>query len=141
MKCYRHRTADAVGLCKVCCKGLCRLCGIDLGHSFTCRGQCAAEADRYEREFKPRLMAMNEQNARIGQEAAALLRNAAVRSGGKLFVPALLLLTGAPLLVAGIVRGERFAMFGYLGGVFVVMGLIHLYVNWRVAKFDRSANL
>jgi hypothetical protein len=140
MKCFRHRM-DAVGFCKVCGKGLCRRCGIDLGHSFTCRGACAAEAEHYEREVKPKLIAQNEQTSRIGQEAEGLLRNAAVRSGGRLFVPALLLLVGVPLLVTGITRGARFAMLGYLGGVFAVMGLIYLYINWRVAKFDRGANV
>jgi hypothetical protein len=139
MKCFRHPGFDAVGFCKVCCKGLCRRCGVDSGHSFTCRGRCAAEAERYEREVRPKLAAMNEQHSRVGQEAEALLRNAAVRSGGKLFIPALFLLVGAPLLFEGVTRGERFAMFAYLGGVFVVMGLIYLYINLRVAKFDRSA--
>ena len=135
MKCFRHR-AEAVGFCKVCGKGLCRRCGVDLGHSFTCRGACAAEAEHYERVVKPRFLAMNEQNSRLGQEAEALLRSAAVRSGGKLFVPALLLLAGVPLFIAGITRGAQFSMFGYLGGVFVVMGLIYLYVNRRVAKLN-----
>jgi hypothetical protein len=79
---------------------------------------------------------MNEQNSRLGQEAEALLRSAAARSGGKLFVPALLLLAGVPLFIAGITRGAQFSMFGYLGGVFVVMGLIYLYVNRRVAKLN-----
>jgi hypothetical protein len=139
MKCFRHRV-DAVGFCKVCGKGLCRRCGVDLRHSFTCRGACAAEAEHYEREVKPKLISDHEQNSRITREAEALLKNAAVRSGGKLFVPALLLLAGVPFLIAGITRAG-FAMFGYLGGVFVVMGLIYLYINWRVAKFDRSASV
>jgi hypothetical protein len=139
MKCFRHR-ADAVGFCKACGKGLCRRCGVDLRHSFTCRGECAAEAERYEREVKPKLLADHEQSSRIAQEAEALLKNAVVRSGGRWFVPALLLFSGVPLLVAGIARGERFAMLGYLGGVLVVMGLIHLYMTWRVAKFDRRAS-
>lgn len=36
----------------------------------------------------------------------------------------------------GVTRGEKSAMLGYLGGVFVVMGLIYLYINLRVAEFN-----
>lgn len=139
MKCFRHRV-DAVGFCKVCGKGLCRRCGVDLRHSFTCRGACAAEAEHYEREIKPRLISDHEQNSRIAREAEDLLKSAAARSGGRLFIPALLLLAGLPLLVTGIMRGARFAMLGYLGGVFVVMGLSYLYINWKVAKVARGAS-
>jgi hypothetical protein len=139
MKCFRHRV-DAVGFCKVCGKGLCRRCGANLRHSFTCRGECAAEAQHYEREVKPKLISDHEQNSRIAREAEALINNAAVRSGGKLFIPALLLLSGVPLLVAAVRRGADFAMLGFLGALFVVMGLVHLYLNWRVAKLNRRAS-
>jgi len=134
MKCFRHRAIDAVGFCKVCCKGLCRRCGTDLGHSFTCRGHCAAEAERLEKEWKVKLAKLDEQAAQVEHweaRAETLLRRASVRAGGRLFVPALLLLTGVPFLALGISRAEMFA--ATLGGGFVVMAIVYFWINARAA--------
>lgn len=46
MKCFRHSAVDAVGTCKVCCKGLCPECAADLGHSLACKGACETAADQ-----------------------------------------------------------------------------------------------
>lgn len=37
MLCFSHPDIAAVGVCKVCYKGLCRDCAADLGHSLACR--------------------------------------------------------------------------------------------------------
>lgn len=44
MKCFTHRSDDAVGVCKTCQKGLCEKCAVDLGHALVCRGACETEA-------------------------------------------------------------------------------------------------
>jgi hypothetical protein len=44
MKCFTHRSVDAIGLCKNCQKGLCEACALDLGHALACRGACQTEA-------------------------------------------------------------------------------------------------
>jgi len=43
MKCFAHRTADAVGICRACQKGLCAGCAVDHGHALSCRGACESE--------------------------------------------------------------------------------------------------
>lgn len=44
MKCFTHRSDDAIGLGKTCQKGLCDKCAVDLGHALVCRGACETEA-------------------------------------------------------------------------------------------------
>lgn len=44
MKCFTHRSVDAVGLCKICQKGVCESCAVDLGYALACRGACETEA-------------------------------------------------------------------------------------------------
>jgi len=43
MKCFNHTTADAIGICKHCSKGLCIECAVDLGYGITHRGNCETE--------------------------------------------------------------------------------------------------
>lgn len=44
MKCYNHPTADAVGVCKVCQKGICRECAIEHEIGIVCQGNCYQRA-------------------------------------------------------------------------------------------------
>ena len=39
MRCFNHPELDAVGICKVCQKGLCEACSVDLEHSLACKGK------------------------------------------------------------------------------------------------------
>lgn len=39
MKCFHHPGLEAVGICKVCGKGLCIGCAADLGHALACKGE------------------------------------------------------------------------------------------------------
>jgi hypothetical protein len=43
MKCYTHRSADAVGTCKACCKGVCEACAFDSGNGLACKENCVEE--------------------------------------------------------------------------------------------------
>jgi len=38
MRCFNHREAEAVGVCKHCQKALCYACANDLGFGLACRG-------------------------------------------------------------------------------------------------------
>jgi hypothetical protein len=40
VKCFSHSTANAVGVCKHCNKGLCRECAVEAAGSLSCRGPC-----------------------------------------------------------------------------------------------------
>lgn len=44
MKCFNHSNADAVGVCKVCSKGICTDCLTDTGSGITCKTMCEEEA-------------------------------------------------------------------------------------------------
>ena len=45
MQCFNHSDRNAVGLCKVCSKGLCHDCVTDLGHGLACKDKHEAEAE------------------------------------------------------------------------------------------------
>jgi hypothetical protein len=44
LKCFHHPTDDAVGLCKACGKGVCRVCAVDLGEGLACADSCEVAA-------------------------------------------------------------------------------------------------
>jgi hypothetical protein len=44
VKCFHHPTDDAVGLCKACGKGVCRVCAVDLGEGLACADSCEVAA-------------------------------------------------------------------------------------------------
>ena len=41
MKCYNHHSADAVGVCKNCSRGICPDCITDTGYGVACSNSCA----------------------------------------------------------------------------------------------------
>ena len=43
MKCFNHRTTDAIGTCKNCTKGICPECCVDTGNGIACKGPCESE--------------------------------------------------------------------------------------------------
>jgi hypothetical protein len=43
MRCFYHRDLDAVATCKNCGRGLCDVCGVDVGNGLACRERCEAE--------------------------------------------------------------------------------------------------
>jgi hypothetical protein len=44
VKCFYHHDRDAVGFCKVCCKGLCPECAADIVEGLVCRNRCEDQA-------------------------------------------------------------------------------------------------
>jgi hypothetical protein len=43
MKCYIHKTTDALGTCKSCSKGVCEECAFDTGNGLACKNSCVEE--------------------------------------------------------------------------------------------------
>lgn len=43
MKCFYHNSADAVGICKNCNKGVCVECAFDMTNGLACRNSCESE--------------------------------------------------------------------------------------------------
>ena len=40
MNCFEHDKTEAVGVCKICKKGICRDCAADSGIGIACKGKC-----------------------------------------------------------------------------------------------------
>jgi hypothetical protein len=40
MRCYNHKSSDAIGICKHCQKGLCKRCAVNTGGGLACKGIC-----------------------------------------------------------------------------------------------------
>ena len=45
MKCFNHRDADAIGICKACQKALCAECANDLDHGLACKDKHETEVE------------------------------------------------------------------------------------------------
>ncbi len=46
MQCFTHQDRHAIGICRVCGKGLCTDCAADLGHSLACKNRHEAQAEQ-----------------------------------------------------------------------------------------------
>ena len=44
MRCFYHQDKEAVGTCKLCGKGVCPECAVDLTKGLACRGRCETDA-------------------------------------------------------------------------------------------------
>jgi hypothetical protein len=45
MKCFVHQSADAVGLCRNCSRGVCAECAADRPSGVACKGRCESAVD------------------------------------------------------------------------------------------------
>lgn len=45
MKCFNHPSAEAIGICRACSKGLCHECAADLGYGLACKNTHVAEVE------------------------------------------------------------------------------------------------
>jgi hypothetical protein len=64
LKCFYHPSADAVGLCKHCQRGLCSLCGAERDGGLACK-------DRHETEVD-QVTALVRRNVQVGVKARPL---------------------------------------------------------------------
>ena len=64
MKCFYHPSADAVGLCKHCQRGLCAVCGAERDGGLACK-------DRHETEVD-QITALIRRNVQVGVKARPL---------------------------------------------------------------------
>jgi hypothetical protein len=64
LKCFYHPSADAIGLCKHCQRGLCSACGAERDGGLACR-------DRHEKEVD-QVTALIRRNVQVGVKAQPL---------------------------------------------------------------------
>lgn len=107
MKCFVHRTEDAVGLCKHCSRGICGTCSADLGDGLACAGRCEAKVQSVN--------TLIERNVRATKTR---LR------GGYVYI-----VLGALFLIMG---ATMFDDSRTLGVTFAVVGVAGIWFGWRV---------
>jgi hypothetical protein len=139
MKCFRHTSVDAVGLCMVCGKGLCPACGVHLSRSLTCAGQCSEIAQRQQAEYEASREKLAAQDRQL-RELKERFRQLPSAQGG-LFVSVFLLLAGLPFLLLGFGANDKAGLGRWLGGVFVVMGLARLLLHRKATKTVRGGSV
>lgn len=68
MECFYHPGAAAVGSCRSCFKGLCRVCAVELDAALACRDRCEERAAA--------VVATVQQSVRFQDVSGGLLRSA-----------------------------------------------------------------
>lgn len=87
MKCFQHRDVDAVGICKMCNKGLCPTCAVDVGNGLACPGECV-ERVRLVNQMVDRSIRLSPVSAQLvgGQPRGLLVAGVFAFLAGGLFV-------------------------------------------------------
>ncbi len=122
MKCFYHRDADAVGVCKACNKGLCDTCAVDVGGGLACRESCVDQVRRINE--------LVQRNIRISPTSEALL---AKQASGYLIAGAFAIVAGSVFAVIALnMEGVfRTGMAG-IGVLVVLLGLRQAWLGWRL---------
>ena len=115
MKCFNHVSADAIGTCKSCGKGLCRECFTDLGKGLACRSRCEEDVRS--------LIEVIDRNVRYSSESIALVRSTRQTFG---FVGALFLASGALALGLGLWSDTPMNLLTIVGVFLAAFGLFYL---------------
>ena len=111
MKCFTHRSVDAIGVCRACQKGLCPECAIDHKFALSCRGDCESE-----------VALARSQNLTSRKIIAAQKRN-------RYLAPGFFGVAGVVFLFQDFREGH-FSWFSTgLGGVFILFALAILLAN------------
>ena len=113
MKCFTHRSADAIGVCRACQKGLCADCAVDHKHALSCKGDCEDEVAlvRSHNLTSRKLIAAQKQN--------------------KFVAPVFFGLAGAVFLSQDVRAGQLTWFSSGLGGLFMLFGLAIFLANRR----------
>lgn len=113
MNCYNHNDKSAVGICRVCCRGVCSGCSTDLGHSLACRDQHEEEAQA--------MHALNQRSTKLLKATRKAVYVAPLFYG----------VCGAAFLVEGLRQAELFNLATVMGGSLATFGLAMLVTNMR----------
>jgi hypothetical protein len=116
MKCFVHRSNDAIGTCRACSKGLCAECAVDHGHALSCHGQCESEVSHIRRH-----------NIAGRRLISAQKRN-------RFLAPGFYILAGVFFLIPGLWGHESSSFTVGLGALFIVFGVAVFLANKRWVK-------
>ena len=114
MKCFYHATADAVGSCKSCGRGVCAECAVDMGKGLACRGRCEGDVEA--------LIQLIDRNMTFTRATVQLMpgqRRIGILSGVLIFAMGLVFAVWAfrTRLVVIAVAGALFGAIGFLQAV------------------------
>lgn len=52
MKCFYHKSADAIAICKNCGRGLCIECAVEVGNAIACKNRCETDVEAMNKIFQ-----------------------------------------------------------------------------------------
>lgn len=113
MNCFKHPHNSALGICRVCGKGLCPECVVDLGHSLACQG--AHEADAVA------LKALTLRSTKLLKASRT----------SRFLAPVFIAIFGLVFLWDGFKQESLFNFTSFLGAAFVAFGVAILASNLR----------
>lgn len=117
MNCYNHPEASAIGLCKVCSKGLCPECSVDLDHSLACKNKHEGKAESLDMIIST--------NTKAYEQAP----------GNSLIMPAFFVFMGAVIAGYCWYLGKGFANSSSIMGLgFIFFGVLIWYKNRQIYK-------
>jgi hypothetical protein len=114
MRCYVHPDREAVGICKLCHRGVCMECGVDRGQGLFC---ATRHRDRVDL---------------LAAAASAL----DVGSSTRLAAPLVLGIFGLVAIALALKYDELMSLPGLVGGVFLVLAA----VAWLRGRRERAGS-
>jgi len=112
MKCFRHHTEDAVGICKSCGKGLCHKCAAELTDGIACKDSCETRVNLINKTL--------DNNQRVVSVTNKQMKNMAFVG---VVLGLLFAILGIVLLQTSTVNGSIFIIIGI---VITVSGILRL---------------
>lgn len=117
MKCYQHRSTDAIGVCKSCGKAICGDCAVDLGFAITCPGNCEK---------------ISSANHQLNSNAIAVYSE---HKKSKFFAPAFITIFGLIFFIFGFIENYSIYNFTVAGGLcFFIFGIALFVIQNRLMK-------
>jgi hypothetical protein len=113
MKCFIHRSADAIGSCRACHKGLCPECVVDHGYALSCKGTCESDV------------------ALVQSQILTSRRLLAAQKGNRYLAPGFFGVAGLVFIIQGLSDGDISLFPEGLGVLFVAFAVALLIANRR----------
>lgn len=119
MRCHRHPEVEAIGVCLACLRGVCAVCGAEVGRALACRERCEVEARRLLdlREFSLKQPII---------QATVIHRTRRIQTLAAIFM----IVSGIGVIVLGLVA-PSFGPLAVLGAILLPYGLLTLRTALR----------
>ena len=116
MKCYQHKTEEAIGICKSCGKGICPVCCIDLNFAIVCSKTC-------------------EDAAIISHKITAnAVTVYATQKKNRYLLPAYFMVIGIIFLIYGLMNSISFNLCVSIGICVIIFAVLFFIIQMRYSK-------